>query len=62
MDVDKSIDDSTPTPWTPEIGAIFKTLQAFEDLLHPWGHRLGFELKRKQSRLDRDPRGRRRII
>ncbi|KAF9085155.1 hypothetical protein BGX29_002147 [Mortierella sp. GBA35] len=56
MDIDKSTDDSIPMPWAPEIGTVFESLQAFEDLLHPWGHRLGFELKRKQSRLDHDPR------
>ncbi|KAF9914172.1 hypothetical protein FBU30_002755, partial [Linnemannia zychae] len=57
MDIDKSTDDSAPVPWIPEIGTVFESLQAFEDMLHPWGHRLGFELKRMQSRVDHDPRG-----
>jgi hypothetical protein len=58
--IDTVAENNDTTPWTPKVGAIFESLEVLEERLHPWGHSLGFELKRMQSRMYPNPRGKQR--
>ena len=59
--VDKPDETNNGSMWIPQLGQQFESLEIFEDLVHPWAHRQGFQLRRMQSRLEEQhgqcPRG-----
>ncbi|KAF9323269.1 hypothetical protein BG006_001621, partial [Podila minutissima] len=48
----KSSEESNDSLWTPQVGQLFESLEAFENLLHLWAHKEGFQLQWMQSRLE----------